>query len=187
VNYCTETDWHGGKCLDICPAGKTKVSSCDGTATSERWCCGDSDDCCSANVGFVTLKQVFEATLSGPTTSSSEASASVSEPAVSLGAAASHAGKINGSIIAGAVIGTTIGLLVLLAIVCVSRRKSLKRANAFESTENGKTGSEEVDEGLKAEVDGASQRHELSQSMDRSTAQELSGLSPGELSASTIR
>ena len=60
INYCTELDWHGGKCMDICPAGITEVMSCDGTATSERWCCGASTDCCSTNVGAVTLKQVFE-------------------------------------------------------------------------------------------------------------------------------
>jgi len=163
------------------------MSSCDGPATSERWCCGDSTDRCSTNLGVVTLKQVFQATLSGYAIASSDASATTSEPAASVGDPASHSGEVNGGVIAGAVVRATIGLAVLLAIVCISRRRSLRKVVRHESTGKESTASGGIEEGLRAEVDGTSQRHEMSQPTNRNMRQELPGLSPTEWSASALR
>jgi hypothetical protein len=133
-------------------------------------------------VGVVTLKQVFEAASSGPTTSSLDVSATSTVTATGTSAPASRPGKVDGGVIAGAVIGTSIGLAMLLAILCVVRRRAFERAVANNTIEIGSGGTKEVEESLKAEADGMSQRHELNTSMNRAQAQELPGLPPSELS-----
>ncbi|KAL6705606.1 hypothetical protein ACN47E_006553 [Coniothyrium glycines] len=46
---CANKDWSG--CLDVCLIGATnnpsQLTPCDNTSTSERWCCGDTTECCS--------------------------------------------------------------------------------------------------------------------------------------------
>ena len=69
VDFCTNSDVSGGACLDVCHEtkdsyGTTPMVPCDGTATSDRWCCGKSKSCCTSNVGVVRLAQVLGSTLS---------------------------------------------------------------------------------------------------------------------------
>ncbi|KAF1949574.1 hypothetical protein CC80DRAFT_598750 [Byssothecium circinans] len=48
---CTERYWNNANCPSFCINGSDgnnnrKMTPCDGTPSSERWCCGPSDDCC---------------------------------------------------------------------------------------------------------------------------------------------
>lgn len=100
-------------------------------------------------MGVVIVKRV-QATLCISATSFSDANATVSGPAASEGGPASQPGEVHEAVIDVAVTGLTVGLAVLLAIVCVSRHRSLKEKIAHELTENEKTGCRESEEGLKA-------------------------------------
>lgn len=171
--------------MDICPAGITEVMSCDGTATSKRWCCGNSTDCCSTNIGVVTLNQFFDAASTSSVGSIPILSAKHSRTITSGAAtetetdqtdpnttstAEPNARRVTGGVVAGVVTGAIVGLGVLVAAFCIVRRKSHKRI-AEEKV---------IEDSLLAEACGMSQRHELSPSAQKGV-QELSGMQPGEL------
>ncbi|KAF2737742.1 hypothetical protein EJ04DRAFT_95922 [Polyplosphaeria fusca] len=68
---CTEQGWKEGACPTFCingsdGIGNVRMTPCDGTSTSERWCCGDSISCCGVD-NNVNL-QIVAATLGAPTT-----------------------------------------------------------------------------------------------------------------------
>ncbi|KAF3038049.1 hypothetical protein E8E11_002169 [Didymella keratinophila] len=86
VDFCTNSDVSADGCLDVCQQtknlfGNTPMVPCDGTATSERWCCGDSNNCCTSNVGVVRLAQVLGGTLSSIVSSSAGSSTTVTSSA----------------------------------------------------------------------------------------------------------
>ncbi|CAI6293735.1 unnamed protein product [Periconia digitata] len=64
-SYCTSQEWESGNCLTTCGKGESgfkDMTPCDGTSTSERWCCGaNNKDCCSpdSNIGAVILAKNF--------------------------------------------------------------------------------------------------------------------------------
>lgn len=160
--------------MNICPTGgyeTSRIMPCDGTATSERWCCGDSDDCCTTNDGVVTLKQVFAGVTSSVVSSTaltSPTSAQAPETVTSIGTSATmpRSRDLAGGVIAGIVVGVIFGLALFLAIFLHFRRRSRER---------------KVDGLLIAEASGMSQRHELSPSTENIRVQELPGPPPGEL------
>ena len=165
--------------MNICPIGKTQVVPCDGTATSERWCCGTSTDCCTTNKGVVTLEQVFEgnsSTTVSATSSQSSTPSGTSTSATSVETIASvepRSHGLPGGVIAGIVISIVVGLAMLLATIVLARRSSSRRANT---------------EGLLiAEASGMSQRHELNPLTRDNHVQELPGALPWELSGDTTR
>jgi hypothetical protein len=148
ANFCTDPDWKGGKCLDICEQtrgnlGNTQVTSCNGRADGDRWCCGDSTACCGSGVGLVRLAQIFGGVVSSASssgsmstaissssttlsslslsssaassTSSSSSSTPISDPATST----HKTKKKKSSLGAGAIAGIVIGVLALLALLGV--------------------------------------------------------------------
>lgn len=179
--------------MDICPAGITEVMSCDGTATSERWCCGTSTDCCSTNVGVVTLKQVFgdrSSILSTPASSISTSftppsststsvpsqtisSATAGEDTTKTNASESNPRKNNAGIISGVVIATAVGVAVLLAGFCFARRRFRQRAAETRIVE-----SKLAKGSMLVEACAMSQRYELSSSAQKNDIQELPGKEP---------
>lgn len=188
--------------MDICPAGITEVMSCDGTATSERWCCGTSTDCCSTNVGVVTLKQIFgdksstssasaSSILNSFTSTSSTStavpsqttsSATAGEENTKTSAPESSMRKNNAGVIAGAVIATAVGVAVLLAGFYFTRRRSRQRAAGTRIVET------QVAKGsMLVEACAMSQRYELSPSAPKNDIQELPGIEPGGLPAYSMR
>ncbi|PVH92144.1 hypothetical protein DM02DRAFT_620115 [Periconia macrospinosa] len=57
-SYCTSQQWESGNCLTTCGKGGTgfkDMTPCDGTSTSERWCCGTNTDCCNDPKGQVVI------------------------------------------------------------------------------------------------------------------------------------
>ena len=132
---------------------------CDGTATSDRWCCGTSTNCCTSNFGVVQLAQVLGGTLSSvvrsasttlsstPTTLSSAASsnaattgvstspastdpASGSNPSTSSSSDSGSGSKLSGGAIAGIVIGALAGVALLAAAIFFARRAAMWKKNA---------------------------------------------------------
>ena len=78
VDFCTDSNVSGGNCLDVCHEtknafGNTALVPCDGTATSDRWCCGGTNACCTSNVGVVLLAQVLGGTIVNSSTATSSA------------------------------------------------------------------------------------------------------------------
>lgn len=167
--------------MDICPSGITQVTPCDGTANSEKWCCGGSNGCCTTNKGVVTLKQVFVGLTSSvvsSTTVASPTSSKASKPATSTGVGPSakpSAHGLPGSVIAGIVIGVIVILAVVLAGFLLSRQRSLGRYLT------------RTDGSLIAEVSGLPPRHELSPSTKGSDMHELPGPPPEELQGDPAR
>jgi uncharacterized protein HemX len=154
--------------------------SCDGTATSERWCCGTSTDCCSTNVGVVTLKQVFGDRSSTSFTPPSSTLTSVPSQTTSSATTGGDTTKTNTSessprrndagVIAGAVIATAVGIAILLAGFCFARRRSHQRAAKTRIVET-----KMVEGSMLVEACALSQRYELSPSAQKNDIQELPG------------
>lgn len=153
--------------------------SCDGTATSERWCCGNSTDCCSTNIGVVTLKQVFEEASSRSVSSISMVSTTLLQATASMTITGEGTDKstakpsphsISISVIIGIVAGAVVGLAILLAAFCIARRRSRRRLTEERSIEGSKA----------AGACAMSQRHELGPATKRDV-QELDGMPPREL------
>ncbi|KZM18430.1 uncharacterized protein EKO05_0001324 [Ascochyta rabiei] len=152
VDFCTNSDVSGGGCLDVCHEtknafGNTALTPCDGTATSDRWCCGGKTDCCTSNVGVVQLAQVLGGSLSSivsasrsstipssaesfraaaTESSTSPASADASSTPSSTGAASgpnSSSSSSSGSgskLSGGAIAGIVIGALAGVALLAAA-------------------------------------------------------------------
>ncbi|UPX14559.1 uncharacterized protein EKO05_0005037 [Ascochyta rabiei] len=135
---CTVKDWTNGKCLSVCLSNSVSsnvfMTPCDDTANSTKWCCGKNRDCCSGDVGVVTLEQTFlgmaatsatllsssvTASASISTTFSEISSTGTSSPVKSLGSA-----SLPGGVIAGIVVGALAGIsLIGVAWFFVARRR----------------------------------------------------------------
>ncbi|KAF2451078.1 hypothetical protein P171DRAFT_516804 [Karstenula rhodostoma CBS 690.94] len=94
VEYCTNPDPTSSECLDVCrhtrdSAGGSIMTPCgvsrdgsynalDDTRDVTRWCCGESDACCTNNIGVVELPRKFtgNAITSSASSSSSTPTAS---------------------------------------------------------------------------------------------------------------
>ncbi|OAL42961.1 hypothetical protein IQ07DRAFT_593480 [Pyrenochaeta sp. DS3sAY3a] len=160
VDFCSDSNINSGNCLNICDQvrnsfGNTPLTPCNGRADSERWCCGDSNACCTSNVGVVRLAQVFGGVLSSsiagsatPTTSlalstgaSTSATASTSgtgssssSPSSSSSTTPNQGGGDSGlssGAIAGIVIGVVAGLALLAAAIFFWRRSAKYKKQAL--------------------------------------------------------
>ena len=165
--------------MDIRPSGITQVMPCDGTATSEKWCCGTLTDCCITNDGVVTLKQVSEGVLSTIVSATSSAPSMTSGTLASVTTTGTNAAidprsrGSAGGVIAGIVAGAVVGLAILLAAFILVRRRSQRTVST---------------EGLLiAEASVISQRHELSPSTKKAHVQELPEAPPRELPGDAAR
>lgn len=159
-----------------------KITPCDGTATSSRWCCGETRGCCDSNSGVVLLEQVLGQVSSSVISSSSSAtsppraSTSVDTSASALPPATSSADSgskgLSGGAIAGIVIGAIGGLaLFLLGFFLAMRRRSRKNSE----TTYGDPTVAEVPYSPAAEV------QELGHSVKYAHVQEMPEAPPGEL------
>jgi len=64
LNFCTDSDITSGKCLDLCreyrlDGGSAQITPCNGSSTSERWCCGSKTTCCTNNIDVIELPATF--------------------------------------------------------------------------------------------------------------------------------
>ncbi|KAJ8115058.1 hypothetical protein OPT61_g3204 [Boeremia exigua] len=122
------------------PNGLTaRITPCDGTATSSRWCCGDTRGCCDSNSGVVLLEQVLGQVSSSVISSSSSRTLSsaptptssqvaISGPPTETSSASSDSSGLGGGAIAGIVVGAIAGLaLVVAGALFFARRASRKR------------------------------------------------------------
>lgn len=126
------------------------MTPCDGTPTSKRWCCGDSDACCTNMIGVVELPEKFV----GRAVVSSSSSSSVSSATATSGASqatASAPGQSNssspppepaglsGGAKAGIAIGAILGALLLLGAVFFVRKALAwkKQARSTATTSGG--------------------------------------------------
>ncbi|PVH91266.1 hypothetical protein DM02DRAFT_664172 [Periconia macrospinosa] len=95
--FCTNKDITSPDCLDVCRqtrggGGGARMTPCDGTPTSKKWCCGDSSSCCTNNIGVVELPDKF---VGRAIFSSASASSSSSTPASSPSASTSPPSTLN--------------------------------------------------------------------------------------------
>ncbi|KAF3050126.1 hypothetical protein E8E11_008274 [Didymella keratinophila] len=152
IDYCTE----GGqadeatKCANVCSTGDqeltAKITPCDGTKNSTKWCCGASTDCCSGDSDTkpVELAQILGAvsssviSVSAPATSSATSSASQASATGAASAAPTAANTKNsgskglsGGAIAGIVVGALAGLALIAATLLFARRASQKKKAGY--------------------------------------------------------
>lgn len=135
-NFCAVSTWDG--CLNICldgkyPADSGRMTPCDGTNTSETWCCGGTPACCNGP-NAVNLASVLQSsTTSGyHTTSTSVGGTGASTPGSStdLKPGLSKGAKV------GIGVGAAIGGVACLALVgffYVKFRRLERRVQAAEA------------------------------------------------------
>lgn len=160
VDFCSDSDINSGNCLNVCDQvrnsfGNTPLTPCNGRADSERWCCGDSNACCTSNVGVVRLAQVFGGVLSSSIVSSATRTTSLASSTGALtSATASTSGTgspssspsssssttpnqgggdsgLSSGAIAGIVIGAVAGLALLAAAIFFWRRSAKYKKQAL--------------------------------------------------------
>lgn len=153
IDYCTENGQkdEATKCANVCSTGDeeltAKITPCDGTKNSTKWCCGASTDCCSgdSDVKPVELAQILGAVsssvvsvsasaTSSATSSSSQASASgVASAAPTAADTGSGSKGLSGGAIAGIVVGALAGLALIAAALFFARRASQKKGAGYEA------------------------------------------------------
>lgn len=132
LDFCTNSDVTSTDCLDVCRntrdvGGGTRLTPCDteNPANSTRWCCGDSNVCCTNNAGVVELPQKFvgRPIVSSSSSGSSPTSSSTSPPSASTSAtqAAESSGLSTGAK-AGIGVGVALGVIALLAAAFFARK-----------------------------------------------------------------
>lgn len=153
LEYCTDKDIESGDCMDICrssrgDSGTSMITPCDGTNTSEKWCCGDTTACCAnANRDLVSFPKQFVGMINGtianltttgkstptPTpTSSRTPSASTSATSTPSPSAVPASTGLSTAAKAGIAIGAVAGVLLLVGVAFFTR-KALKWKKEAES------------------------------------------------------
>ncbi|KAF2792956.1 hypothetical protein K505DRAFT_418116 [Melanomma pulvis-pyrius CBS 109.77] len=116
---CTDKDFKG--CLDVCSTGLNahdgvQLTPCDGTSTSEKWCCGDTTSCCSPENAYkaVYIPRNFSSSAAHglPPTPTPNTTSSVT-PSVTPNP---QGKKLTNGAKAGIVLGTIIGAILFLAL-----------------------------------------------------------------------
>lgn len=115
-----------------------RMTPCDDTANSTRWCCGENKDCCAGDIGVETLAQTFlgdfaSATLSLSSSATTHASSTTAIQSTSpSGSPVLSNTEESSALSSGAIAGIVIGALVLVGLVGAAwfffarRRKSRK-------------------------------------------------------------
>ncbi|KAL2701787.1 hypothetical protein AAEP93_006085 [Penicillium crustosum] len=137
-NQCTISDWTNNGCLNVCTKGSTlsggsdfsaKMTSCDGTANSTTWCCGDNASCCNTSSAITIAQKLGEhnSTSTSLLTPSSTSTSTSSSPSSS---------QLSGGVIAGIAVGSVVGAIAFLAIIYFSfvrwKKKRIQRENEVE-------------------------------------------------------
>lgn len=152
IDYCTEggQEDEATKCANVCSTGDqeltAKITPCDGTKNSTKWCCGASTDCCSgdSDIKPVELAQILGAVSSSVVSGSasatssatpiaSQASASGTASAAPAAANSESSGSkgLGGGAIAGIVVGALAGLALIAATLFFARRASQKKKAGY--------------------------------------------------------
>ncbi|KAK7184473.1 uncharacterized protein CC84DRAFT_1217372 [Paraphaeosphaeria sporulosa] len=150
LEYCTNPDPTSSECLDVCrhtrdAAGGSRMTPCgassnggynalDDTRDSTRWCCGDSDSCCTNNIDVVELPRNFtghavtsSASSSSSTPTASSTSSSQASPTSSptpTDTKASEAGNngLSTGVKAGIGAGAAVGVIAILLAAFFGRK-----------------------------------------------------------------
>ncbi|KAF2106739.1 hypothetical protein BDV96DRAFT_590757 [Lophiotrema nucula] len=145
---CTEQQWTSGKCLDVCEdyndesSGSARMTPCDGTPTSDKWCCGDSTACCGGSDAR-TVAQKFGQAIATTSTASTvsltpipSSSSTIPNPATTSSATAPSAAQgLSTGAKAGVGVGISLGVLALigfgyyLAMSLQWKKQAKRRAN----------------------------------------------------------
>ncbi|CAO2648156.1 Nn.00g090780.m01.CDS01 [Neocucurbitaria sp. VM-36] len=131
---CTEKNWLSGKCLSLCTdninAGDVMMTPCDGTPTSENWCCGNSTDCCTSN--FIVVAKSFgtngneTSSITSLTVSSSTMPPTL--PSSNVSTSNNGQSRLDGGAIAGTVIGIVASLVLVFVagFACAKKRQATR-------------------------------------------------------------
>ncbi|KAJ5404674.1 hypothetical protein N7465_005958 [Penicillium sp. CMV-2018d] len=145
-NQCTISDWTNNGCLDVCtkestPSGgsdfSAKMTSCDGTANSTTWCCGDNASCCNTSSAITIAQKLGEHTSTSTLhlIPSSTSTSLISSP-TSTSTSSSSSPQLSGGVIAGIAVGSVLGAIAFLALISFSfirrKKKRIQRENKAE-------------------------------------------------------
>ncbi|CRG89648.1 hypothetical protein PISL3812_06687 [Talaromyces islandicus] len=142
-DQCTSTNWEDD-CLNICTEqmdpqnGSSSldvvVTPCDGTSSSETWCCGATTDCCDTSP--ITIAQIFNPGTTSTTSASTatatstqqhtHTSTATSTPSPSESSPSSSSSGLSTGAKAGVGVGVAVGVIALFAVgfIFLRRRKS---------------------------------------------------------------
>ncbi|KAJ5687103.1 hypothetical protein N7536_009722 [Penicillium majusculum] len=146
-NQCTISDWKNNGCLNVCTKGSTpsggsdfsaKMTSCDGTANSTTWCCGDDSSCCNTSSAITIAQKLGEhsSTSTSLLIPSSTSTSLISSLTSSSTSSSSSSSQLSGGAIAGIAVGSVLGAIAFLAIIYFSfvrwKKKRIQRENEAE-------------------------------------------------------
>ena len=167
-----------------------KITPCDGTKNSTKWCCGASTDCCSGNYDIkpVELAQILGAVSSSVISSSASAISSFTSAASQTSVSASTtpnvvnannsvSSSLSGGAIAGIVIGALAGLALIAAALLFLCSASRKKKAGYEAPPA-------ADYSSLVEAPASSPspgRQEMSSAVKYAHVAEMPGLPPSEL------
>ncbi|KAL2845277.1 hypothetical protein BJY01DRAFT_263677 [Aspergillus pseudoustus] len=144
---CSVSNWPEVGCLKVCASGdlagdNSRITPCDGTDTSEKWCCGTTTDCCGTdeevhvpqNIYTKSTTSISTSTTSGSTSSSTTTTTSSSTPTPTADDSDSEPGGssgLSGGAKAGVGVGVAVGAIAIIAgalYFMLSRRRSTAAA-----------------------------------------------------------
>ncbi|KAF2273604.1 uncharacterized protein EI97DRAFT_155028 [Westerdykella ornata] len=152
-DFCSDRNWNQSTCLSICMTGSfvdvygnIRVTPCDGTRTSEKWCCGETTDCCDKPYALVLAQTLgaspstISSTISGHPTSTSITNSATGDPS-STATTNTPDSPSSGNLSVGAKAGIGVGVavtgLVLLTVGFIWAKKSRSRRNAVPYESHG--------------------------------------------------
>lgn len=111
------------------------MTSCDGTANSTTWCCGDNAGCCNTSSAITIAQKLGEHTSTSTLhlIPSSTSTSLISSPTSTSSSSSSSSPQLSGGVIAGIAVGSVLGAMAFLAIISFSfilwKKKRIQREN----------------------------------------------------------
>lgn len=114
------------------------MTSCDGTANSTTWCCGDNASCCNTSSAITIAQKLGEHTSTSTShlIPSSTPTSLISNPTSTSTSSSSSSSQLSGGVIAGIAVGSVLGAIAFLTIAYFSfvrqKKKRIRGENEAE-------------------------------------------------------
>ncbi|KAL2828182.1 hypothetical protein BDW59DRAFT_159775 [Aspergillus cavernicola] len=148
---CSVSTWPEVGCLKVCASGdlegdNSRITPCDGTDTSETWCCGTDTSCCGTDDEIHVPSDIYTSSTSTPTSTSTSTStsttqtsadSSTSTPTSAPESESEQSDTLSDSAKAGVGVGVAVGAVAIVASVVfflLRRRKTKAAAGAAMSS-----------------------------------------------------
>lgn len=199
---CTSENRNTGACLNVCSTRgmddiAAQIIPCDGTSSSEKWCCGSDPNCCAGTDVF-TIPKLFVGLANSTTTSSSLSSSPITAPStmatVSSGlpkqtltpltSSPAAPSTSNSGLDRGGIVGVAVGCFAAVVIVGLGiwfkrRRRGSNPVQKYEIDADTPPGAS-TEEVNRRELDTESATHEMEATRFEVRAELASPASPSQ-------